>query len=246
MENVLLFLSHTVQTKSMTENPTVPDVIKKPINLKILSGILLLTIGIYVSLQIFDENTVSMIVYPLSVTLSFGVGVAAIYVSKHYWDSLIFGRSYLVLGIGYFSYGLGEIVFAFLNIFEYETYPSIADVFFFLVYPFIIIHMFLNLKYFKTGLTKIQKIWLPAIPTISLITYVMMSMSIPDAELNFDFYYGLIFVSASSIALSMSVLGAVTFRKSLLGTELIPILSNTLQLMPGKQIQDNYHNSFHI
>jgi len=28
--------------------------------------------------------------------------------------------------------------------------------------------------------------------------------------------------------------------------ELIPILSNTLQLMPGKQIQDNYHNSFHI
>jgi len=31
-----------------------------------------------------------------------------------------------------------------------------------------------------------------------------------------------------------------------LDSELIPILSNTLQLMPGKQIQDNYHNSFHI
>ena len=150
--------------------------------------------------------------------MSFGVGVAAIFVSKHYGDSRIFGRSYLALGIGYFSYGLGEIIFTFLNIFEYETYPSIADVFFFLVYPFIIIYMFLNLKYFKTGLMKIQKVWLPAIPTISLITYVMMSMSITDAELNFDFYYGLIFVSVSSITLSMSILGAVTFRKSLLGT----------------------------
>lgn len=43
-------------------------------------------------------------------------------------------------------------------------------------------------------------------------------MSIPESELNFDFYYGLIFVSASSIASAMAVLGATTFRKSLLGT----------------------------
>lgn len=95
MQNILLFFSHTVQTKGIAENPIVPEVVKKPISLKILSGILLLTVGIYVSIQIFDENTVSMIVYPLSVTLSFGVGVVAIFVSKHYWDSLIFGRSYL-------------------------------------------------------------------------------------------------------------------------------------------------------
>ena len=106
---------------------------------------------------------VNVIVYPISVTLSFGVGIAAIYISKYHWNSQIFGRSYLALGIGYFSYGLGEIVFTFLNIFEYETYPSIADVFFFLVYPFIFIHMFLNLKYFKTKLTKTQKILLPLI-----------------------------------------------------------------------------------
>ena len=70
MQNILLFFNHTIQTKSMAENPIVPDVMKKPINLKILSGILLLVVGIYVSLQIFDENTVSMIIYPVSVTFN--------------------------------------------------------------------------------------------------------------------------------------------------------------------------------
>lgn len=206
----------------------VPDVPKKPLNLKVLSGILLLAVGIYFSLQYFDENTVNMIIYPISVILSFGVGVVALYVSKQYWGSLVFGRSYLALSIAYFSYCLGEIIFSFLNLFEYQSYPSIADIFFFLLYPFVIIHMVLNIGFFKSKITVSQKIWLPSIPLFFLMTYVIMSMSATDAELNFDFYYGLIFVSASSVTLSFSMLGAITFKKSLLGAVWLLLMAGIL------------------
>ncbi len=35
-------------------------------------------------------------------------------------------------------------------------------------------------------------------------------------------------------------------KKSSRYRELIPILSNISQLMPGRQTQDSYHSSFHI
>ena len=44
-----------------------------------------------------------------------------------------------------------------------------------------------------------------------------MSISVPDAELNFDFYYGLIFVAGASTTLSFTIIGALTFREGVLG-----------------------------
>ena len=45
----------------------------------------------------------------------------------------------------------------------------------------------------------------------------MLSLSIPDAELNFDFYYGFIFVTGASLTLSFTIVGAVIFRQGVLG-----------------------------
>ncbi|NIT60661.1 MAG: hypothetical protein GWN00_32005, partial [Aliifodinibius sp.] len=72
-------------------------------------------------------------------------------------------------------------------------------------------------SYFHTGYTTLQKIWIPAIPVFAVFVYIVMSLSVPDAELNFDFYYGLIFVSAASVTFSFTVLGALTFQSGALG-----------------------------
>lgn len=199
------------------------DASQPQINKKIIYGILLLGVGIYVLFNTLDEDTVSVIVFPLSVLFSSGVSVMAFFVSKKYWGTEIFGKAYLLLGIGYLSYTIAEITYYTLDILGHETYPSIADVFFFMLYPPIFIYLVLNIRFFKVKITKLQKIWGSAIPILALTAYVTLSLLVADTEMNFDFdfWFGFGFVTAASVVLSLSVLCASIVKQSMFGVILL-------------------------
>ena len=75
----------------------------------------------------------------------------------------------------------------------------------------------------------IDKIWVAAIPIVITATYVVLSLS-DTGEANFDFYYGSIFVAATSIALSLTILGTRILKEGALGKSWLILLLGVLVL----------------
>ncbi len=92
------------------------------------------------------------------------VACAALLIALRYGLSEVFGKSYLVYGLANFSVFLAEFIYyAYDVIYEIDPYPSVADIFFFAVYPLIIFHIILNFRFFKSKITIKQKAILFAI-----------------------------------------------------------------------------------
>lgn len=201
----------------MTEPQVVPDRISHPINLYVIFGILALGIAIFVTFQFLPEDETATIAFILSLVFTAGVAGLSFFVSKRAGIGVL-SKAYFSLGLGFTSYLTAELLYyTFELVLGIEAYPSIADVFFFALYPFTLGHLLLNMSYFHSGYTTFQKIWIPAILVFAIFVYVMMSLSVPEAETNFDFYYGLLFVSAAAVTLSFTILGALIFRSGALG-----------------------------
>jgi len=200
------------------KNPDiVPDKITNPINPLIIIGILGIGVAFFAVLNLVTEDDAGTVALIGSVFFVSIVAILSFIVAKQN-EVGILAKAYFALGLGFLSYVMGEILYYSIeDLFGLEAYPSIADIFFFATYPLFLIHLILNIKYFGSGYTKLQKLWIPSIPIFALMVYVILSIGVPDAELNFDFYYGLIFVAVSSTTLSFSILGALTFRQGALG-----------------------------
>ena len=195
----------------------VPDKMSNPINRKVIAGILGIGLGIFIALNLASEEDVGTTALVPSLIFSAGVAILSFIMAKQNENGIL-AKAYFFLGLAFTSYVIAEVLYyTFELILEIEAYPSIADVFFFALYPGILAFLLLNMKYFHSGFTLFQKIWVPIIPIFALIVYVIMSISVPDAELNFDFYYGLIFVAGASTTLSFTIIGALTFREGVLG-----------------------------
>src|SRR6187431_3078330 len=185
--------------------------------------VLLLIAGLAVIYQTFNyilpevEGELS----PIDFVVLASVAVCAIssfLVSKRYDRSAVFGQAYLALGIGFTAYAIGEIVWDYyIGVLKIDPYPSIADIFFFAQYPFIIFHLIRNIKFFRRKINKVTKIWLAAIPVALVLLYSYFTFQHEGYSL-FDYYYGLPFVAASATTLSFAVLGIQVFRQSLLAS----------------------------
>jgi hypothetical protein len=194
-------------SESTHENTVEP---KSGLNYKVL----LLIAGLAVIYQTFNyilpekEGELSPIVCAIS----------SFIVSNRYARSTVFGQAYLALGIGFTAYAIGEIVWDFyIGVLKIYPYPSIADIFFFAQYPFIIFHLIRNIKFFKRKISTITKIWLAAIPVALVLIYSYFTFIQVGYDL-FDYYYGVPFVAASATTLSFAVLGMQVFRQSLLAS----------------------------
>lgn len=183
--------------------------------------VLLLIAGLAVIYQTFnymlpeEEGVMSPIDYvsTLSVVIC---AIASFIVAKRYGSSEVFGQAYLALGFGFTAYAIGEIIWNFqTTVLKIDPYPSIADIFFFAQYPFIIFHLIRNIKFFRRKISKVTKIWLAAIPVALVLLYSYFTFQQEGYSL-FDYYYGLPFVAASATSLSFAVLGMQVFRQSLL------------------------------
>jgi len=205
----------------------VPTILQTKINYKLL-GIIFLAAIAFQSYLYFVETTDQIeegIAY-LSMSTPLLVSAASLVIAFRYGLSEVFGKAYLIFALAYFSLFLAELTYyAYDVIYGIDPYPSIADVFFFVLYPLLSIHILTNLKFFKTKIPIKQKVLFAIIPIIIFSIYSGASLDeyggyeemIGDEEAAFDYFYGLIFVGGAAITLSFAALGTIVFRGGLLG-----------------------------
>lgn len=188
------------------------------INYKILILIVAGIIIFQISLMLLGESDLTNhLVTSASIGGTLATSVMSFIIANRYKGSKILGKAYFSLGIAYFSLFLAEITYVIYEEFlGLDPYPSIADIFFFSLYPFTIIHLILNIKFFKSKLSSLTKMWLFLFPTSMILMYTLFSLQIFE-EPDFDFYYGIVFVSGSVITMAFAVVGVKIFRKSTLG-----------------------------
>ena len=218
----------------------VPDSLKNPINYKILV-LIFSSVLIFQSILFFipesESEKYEFIISIISFVNPLATSIASFVIWRRYSGTLVFGKSYLFLGIAYFMVFAAEITYLIYDLVLYiDPYPSIADVFFFALYPFTLIHLILNIKFFKSEIIQKERKLLFIVPIFIIIAYVLSSMLSTSGKfeefVSFDFFYGLIFTIGSAIILTFAILGAKIFKSGALGTVwfllVIGILVNTI------------------
>ncbi|MDH3658063.1 MAG: histidine kinase [Nitrosopumilus sp.] len=219
----------------MKEPEIVPDKIRSRLDYRALIGIALLVVLFHVLINYIigtdDADTIASIFSFFNPLVVASVGFI---VAVRYRKSLVFGKSYTALAIGYLSIFFGEVTYMLYDIvYNIEPYPSIADVFFFIQYPLLLVHLILNIKFFAQKINKISKIWIIIMPIIILLGYSILSTTEDGIEIfEFDFYYGIVFIYFSALTLSFAVIGAMIFKEGAIGKAwvllVIGILFNTM------------------
>ena len=106
-----------------------------------------------------------------------------------------------------------------MNIFlEVDPYPSPFDFCFVIGYGFMIAHISLNVKYFKSKLgigTKAMLVLIPVFVTSIYITTAYLEWGEYE-ELPFDLFWGGMFALGSSTTLALAIVGVGVFRHSIL------------------------------
>ena len=189
------------------------------INYGILILIAAASIGFQISLHLGIDDPEKFDIADVIYTAgSLTCALSAFYISRRYRKSEVFGKAYFFLGLGFALWFVGDLIYFYYSyVLEIDPYPSLADIFYFTLYLPMIAHLVINTKYFKRKLDISQKILLVALPILIVSVYSYMNF-VQIGDDNFDYYYGLIFVTASSVTVAFAVLGASVFRHSILGT----------------------------
>lgn len=158
------------------------------------------------------------------IVLPFGIGITSLIISKRYWDySDVLGKAYLALSIGWFFYAVGSSTYEYMSDIvnpDSVPYPSLADVFFLASYPFWYYHLARNVKYYAAKISPRTKIVLIAVACGLIVSFTYLTVSQTDftkSENYLMFYTSEIYVACDSVLLSLAILGAVVFRKTILG-----------------------------
>ena len=230
----------------------VPEKLDSPINFKIIGIIAGIVIGFHFlvnSLAEIDDyvTTSDAFIYGFSMFIPLFVSAFAFLTSKKYSGTLVYSKAYVMLGIAFVFMFLAELTyFVYEQILDLDPYPSIADVFFFVFYPLIIVYLIINLKFFAPKISKSGLALIIGMPIIVTLTYVyfIFSSYVSDDVLSFglleiiedygsfDFYYGIIFIAAASVTLGLAIHTAKIFRGGLIGTAwLILVIGIILNLI---------------
>jgi len=203
----------------------VQDKIKSPIDKRVLFLILVMAISFQIVITVMpDSEELNGFVAIVSILNPLAASVTALVVSQRYGGSQVFGKAYLILGLGLFMMFLGESTwYYFLYFLDIDPFPSIADVFFFAFYPLSAIHIIINIRFFQTKMNLRSKLLLVVIPVIVITAYSAISLETIDTP-NFEFYYGMAFVVASSILLSLALVASLVFRGGVLGIAWVLLL----------------------
>ena len=209
-------------------NVVSPD-LKAKVNFKILIGILVgvILFQLYLnSLESEEQTEISIIA--VSLISQILTGIVALIVARKYKGTRVFGRAYLSLATAFFSVAIGEIVYnVYLFVFDIDPFPSIADVFFFLLYPFVLLHLLINIKFFKVKTSVKSIFWIAALTLAIILSYVYFAHD-AIGSFDIDFFYGLIFISGASVITSVGFYGAITVRKIPLGKSWILLVGGIL------------------
>ena len=183
---------------------------KAPLVISVFAAII--TFGLKSRIGIFESSTifdVLIFVLPLS------AAIASFAVSKRYGKSKVFGRSYLLLGCGFFTTFVGEFLyFLFSNDWDTTTF-NLSGILFLISFACTAAHMIINIQYFAEKFETYQKtivVFLPVFIT-GIYSYLVYLNSF---ELDYGFFFNLTFVCASAINLGLVIVGFTLFRHTVL------------------------------
>jgi len=153
--------------------------------------------------------------------------------AKSYGFSDVFGKSIFALGIGIFFYFLGEVTYLYYEYtIEADPYPSFADLFYFLFYPFVVFHIHRNIQYFGEKVSKSTKILSGAIGIGIVGIFVFLTYSDFKNSL-FSFYIGLFFIISTAVTMSFAIIGVKAFWQTVLSSSWLIITVSLLLFVVG-------------
>ena len=198
----------------------VPDKIKSSFDYRAFIGVAALVISFHVLINYFisgDNADTAVSIFSMFVPLT--LSIIGFSVVKKYKGTQVFGRAYLALSFGYLSIFFAEVTYAVYDIvYDIEPYPSIADVFFFMLYPLLLTYLFMNIKFFSPKLGIKSKLWIILMPILVVIGYSIASITLGEISVfEFDFYYGVVFVYAATLTLAVAIVGASIFKQGVIG-----------------------------
>ena len=192
----------------------VPDKLGSPINYKVLVIIGILVIGFHIVVNVLEDSDV--LIYGFSMIIPASVSVLGFITARRYAKTLVYSRAYTMLGVAFLLMFFAEFTyFVYEQILDLEPYPSIADVFFFMFYPMLILYLIINIRFFAPQIPKIGIATIIGTPLFVTLAYIYLTIS--DIG-SFDFYYGIIFVAAASTTLGLSIYASSIFKGGLIGT----------------------------
>lgn len=183
---------------------------KAPIAILAFVGII--TLGLKSRAGIFEQSAIFDILIFL---LPLSASIASFAVSNRYGDSKVFGRSYFLLGCGFFATFLGELLY---SVYDDVLDESILDNFDYLFVAgclFTIFHIVINVRYFAEKLESYQKALVVLIPVfiVSMYSFLVFANS---HEPDYYFYFNLLFVALSAVILGLVIAGFTLFRHTVL------------------------------
>jgi hypothetical protein len=192
----------------------VPEKLASPIDYRVLLIIGAIVVGFHILVNNSKES--DSLIYGFSMIIPATVSVFAFITARRYAGTLLYSRAYKILGIAFLLMFSAELTyFVYEQILELDPYPSIADVFFFVFYPMLILYLMLNIRFFAPQITKTGIVAIGGTPLVITSAYIYLTIS--DIG-SFDFYYGIIFVAAASTTLGLSIHTARIFNGGLIGT----------------------------
>jgi hypothetical protein len=206
-----------------------PDIVPDRLTSKINYKILILIAGLMASFQFYlyyafpKPDDASRLVDVVSIINPAFATIFGFYVAKKYRGSEVFGRAYLFLALALAANAVGETIYGIYDTLGLDTSFTIADIVFYSFYPLVLMHLILNIRFFKPKISFLTKAWVVALPIVITSVYAYLSYSkvgTPDLT----FFSGLTYVILSSTVLSGTMLGARVFKQGVLGVAWLVLL----------------------
>jgi hypothetical protein len=154
------------------------------------------------------------------------------YVAKQYRGSEVFGKAYLVLALALAMNAVGETIYGIYDTLGMDTTFTVADIVFYSFYPLALIHLILNIRFFKPKISYLTKAWVIVLPITISTVYGFLAYA-KSGQADLSFFSGLVYVILSSIVLSGTLLGARIFRQGVLGVAWLVLLIGIILLTTG-------------
>jgi len=205
--------------KLRDEREVVPEKLEK-INYKIFGLIFIAVIwvsAIFIHVQESYDPQLELNATLADFITPLVAAIAGLFVAKRYWNSEVFGKSYLALALGILMNGLAEIIYYIYEQQGQTPSPSVADLAWLSFYPLTFYHLTRNISFFKPKIGKPVKALVILIPIAITGVYAFLEYGQEQAA-DTVFFLGLAYIVGSSVILSGAILGAMIFRQGTLGT----------------------------
>ena len=183
---------------------------KAPLIIFVFAAVI--TFGLKSRIGIFESSTVfDILIFVLPLSASF----ASFAVSKRYGKSKVFGRSYFLLGCGFFATFVGEFLYFLYGTTLDASTLDLFDNLFLISFACTTAHMVINIRYFTEKFEPYQKAILIFLPVFIVVVYSYLVYLNP-LEFDYGFFFNLLFVCTSAINLGLVVVGFSLFRHTVL------------------------------